>query len=162
MRCAEVPPPPQGPRGGAASWRTPWGLVRAGGHPPVCAGWKGGLPAPIRRLGGLAAALLLASGPGCVGPGETRTNTAPAIAEETQYQLDESVAGRIVLVNSAMQFVVMDFPLRRLPVLEQRLAVFRAGRKVGEIRVTGPFREMTVAGEILSGNLEAGDEVREE
>ena len=106
--------------------------------------------------------MLLAGSAGCVGPNGGGATADPGAAEDAYYQLDESVAGKIVLVNAAMQFVVMDFHLRRLPALEQRLDVFRAGQKVGEIRVTGPVREMTVAGEILSGNPEAGDEVREE
>jgi hypothetical protein len=70
--------------------------------------------------------------------------------------------GTVVSVNPALRFLVMDFPVRKLPVLEQRLNVYRNGQKVGEIKVTGPARDTTVAGDILVGEAQVGDEVRED
>jgi hypothetical protein len=79
-----------------------------------------------------------------------------------EVRLDEGVLGMVVSVNSALRFLVMDFQVRKLPVLEQRLNVYRNGQKVGEIKVTGPARETTIAGDIMIGEAQVGDEVRED
>src|SRR5262245_38705406 len=52
-----------------------------------------------------------------------------------EVKLDEAVVGMVVAVNPTLRFLVMDFPVRRLPVLEQRLSVYRNGQKVGEVKV---------------------------
>ncbi len=76
--------------------------------------------------------------------------------------LDEAVLGTVVFVDSTLRFLVMDFPVRKLPVLEQRLNVYRNDRKVGEVKVTGPGRDTTIAGDIMVGVVQVGDEVRED
>jgi hypothetical protein len=76
--------------------------------------------------------------------------------------LDTAWVGRVVLVNPALRFVVMDFPVRKMPAVDQRLNVYHNGQKTGEIRVTGPTRDTTTAGDILSGEAQAGDEVRDD
>ena len=75
---------------------------------------------------------------------------------------DESVMGRIAFVNPSLRFVVMDFPIRRMPAREQRLNVYRSGQKVGEIKVTGPAQDTTIAGDISAGEAQIDDEVRED
>ena len=54
----------------------------------------------------------------------------------------------------------MTFPIGHLPLLNQRLHVYRQGLKVGEIRVTGPQLDDNVVGDISAGEARAGDEVR--
>ena len=83
-------------------------------------------------------------------------------ASKPEVTLDEAVLGTVVSVDPALRFLVMDFPVRKLPVLEQRLNVYRNGQKVGEVKVTGPGRDTTIAGDILVGVVQVGDEVRED
>jgi hypothetical protein len=83
-------------------------------------------------------------------------------ASKPEVTLDEAVLGRVVSVDPALRFLVMDFPVRKLPVLEQRLNVYRNGQKVGEVKVTGPGRDTTIAGDIMVGEAQVGDEVRED
>src|SRR5262245_34489247 len=71
------------------------------------------------------------SRPPAVGRGQ-RDDSKPDVT------LDQAVTGTVVVVNSALRFLVMDFPVRKLPVLEQRLNIYRNGQKVGEVKVTGP------------------------
>lgn len=68
--------------------------------------------------------------------------------------------GTIARANQDGSFVVMTFPIGHLPVLNQRLNVYRQGLKVGEIRVTGPQLDDNVVGDISAGEARAGDEVR--
>jgi hypothetical protein len=83
-------------------------------------------------------------------------------ASKPEVTLDEAVLGTVVSVNHALRFLVMDFPVRKLPVLEQRLNVYRNGQKVGEVKVTGPGRDTTIAGDFMVGEAQVGDEVRED
>jgi hypothetical protein len=95
------------------------------------------------------------SKPAAVGRGQK-------VGSRPEATLDEAVLGTVVSVNPALRFLVMDFPVRKLPVLEQRLNVYRNGQKVGEVKVTGPGRDTTIAGDIMVGEVQVGDEVRED
>ncbi len=68
--------------------------------------------------------------------------------------------GTVARVNQEGRFVVMTFPIGHLPILNQRLSVYRQGLKVGEIRVTGPQLDDNVVGDISAGEAQATDEVR--
>ena len=50
----------------------------------------------------------------------------------------------------------------RLPALEQRLIVYRGGLKVGEVKVSGPQQDDNIVADIVAGQAEAGDEVRDQ
>jgi hypothetical protein len=91
-------------------------------------------------------------------PSAQPTEDAPA---ETGVRMDRRVYGRIVSVNSALRFVVMDFAVWRMPALDQRLYVYRNEQRIGEVKVTGPSVDTTVAGDLTAGEARPGDEVRE-
>lgn len=82
------------------------------------------------------------------------TNSLPVLRP-----LDGSV-GRIVRVQSALKFVVVDYRLNQPPAPEQRLAVYREGERVAELRAGYIRRETTVSADIVSGEPREGDEVR--
>jgi hypothetical protein len=65
-----------------------------------------------------------------------------------------------VEVNAKLRFVVVDFGAKSLPILEQRLSVYRLDQKVGEIRVSGPFRGSHAVADITAGEAAFGDFVR--
>ncbi|HLH54958.1 MAG TPA: hypothetical protein VKY92_15210 [Verrucomicrobiae bacterium] len=73
---------------------------------------------------------------------------------------DTILVGKVVKVNTEGRFVVLSFPIGHLPVLEQRLGVYRTGLKVGEVRITGPQLDDNVVGDIAAGEARAGDQVR--
>jgi hypothetical protein len=94
------------------------------------------------------------------------SGTAPGRSQRSAPPLtvlpDPGVQGQVVTANPQLRYVVMDFPIRRLPALEQLLNVYRDGQKVGEVRVTGPLIGTATAGDILTGQALPGDEVRED
>lgn len=105
------------------------------------------------------------TGPGGGSPSRTRSRPASAsnaISAESVNRLDERVQGKVIVANPSLRFVVMDFPLRRRPALEQRLNVYREGQKVGEVKVSGPAIDTTIAGDVMVGEARVGDEVRED
>jgi hypothetical protein len=81
---------------------------------------------------------------------------------DPEMRVDRRVHGRVVSVNLALRFVVIDFPIWRMPLPEQHLGVYRAGQKVGEVKITGPALETTVAGDLITGEAQRGDEVSED
>lgn len=72
------------------------------------------------------------------------------------------VQGRVVFLNPKLRFVIVDFAFHRLPQFEQRLGVFRAGRRVGEVRISGPADGTRIAADVMSGEADVGDLVRED
>jgi hypothetical protein len=106
-----------------------------------------------------------ATGPTVASRGSPSAQTAPPVTSgtsETSPRLDEQVQGKVVSVNTPLRFVVMDFAIRRMPVVDQRLNVYRQSQKVGEVKVTGPTLDTTSAGDIIAGEARVGDEVRED
>jgi hypothetical protein len=86
----------------------------------------------------------------------TETNRSGLIVTPaTQMQ------GKVALVNPKARYVVINFPIGTLPALDQQMPVYRNGLKVGEVRITGPQRDFNIAADIIAGECEVGDAVRE-
>lgn len=75
---------------------------------------------------------------------------------------ENSLIGKVITYNTAGRFAVLDFPVGKLPALDQRLFVYRLGLKVGEIKITGPERDTNTVGDLVSGQAQKGDEVRDQ
>ena len=63
-------------------------------------------------------------------------------------------------MNEAGHFVVLNFPVGRLPPLEQVFNLYRGGLKVGEVKVTGPKEDENIVADIIAGDAAEGDQVR--
>jgi hypothetical protein len=83
------------------------------------------------------------------------TNPEPIVTPDT------SLSAKVVKYNSVGRFVVLSFPPGQTPQMNQTLFVYRAGIKVGEVRVTGPQRDNDVVADLTTGDAEAGDDVHE-
>ena len=104
-----------------------------------------------------------ARGRGCSPPATRRGRRARSGRHsKEEVSPDEEWFGRVVWANPVLRFVVMDFPVLKMPPVDQRLNVYHRGQKVGEVKVTGPMRDTTIAGDIITGEAEVGDEVREQ
>jgi hypothetical protein len=57
--------------------------------------------------------------------------------------------------------VVLNFPSREMPQIDQRLFLYRAGLKVAEIKVSGPQEEDNIVADLVNGDAQPGDEARE-
>ncbi len=71
------------------------------------------------------------------------------------------LAGKIVMVNDTLRYVVVDFGFGRLPQTEQRLGVYRGGNKIAEIKISTHSRNSNFAADIITGTVQTGDEVRQ-
>ena len=92
-------------------------------------------------------------------PGATisRTNATPV----TVTPALGTVYGKVAHVNPAARFVVLTYPIGKLPPIEKRLSVYRNGMKVAELKVTGPARDQNTVADITAGEAQPGDEARD-
>ena len=91
------------------------------------------------------------------------TNTAVADSSTNRQPIvtpDSTSSGTIVQVNVPARFAVLNFPVGSMPPIGQRLYVYRAGLKVGELKVTGPQRDDNTVADIINGEAQSGDIVR--
>jgi hypothetical protein len=75
---------------------------------------------------------------------------------------DNSLAGEVVSYNSAGRFVVLSFPAGQMPKTGENLFLYRGGFKVGEIKITGPQNDNDTVADLVSGDAQVGDEVRDQ
>jgi hypothetical protein len=120
----------------------------------------------------LAAALCLLALAGCIkktarpqspagspyghaGVNATNSNPQPIVIP------DEGLDGKVSWFDPNLRFVVITFRVGRLPAIDRRLSVYREGLKVGEIKITGPQRDDSIVGDIVTGAAGPGDTVRD-
>jgi hypothetical protein len=87
---------------------------------------------------------------------------APAVALPTIVTPDTSIVGKVVAYNSAGRFAVLSFPAGPMPRQDQGIFLYRGGLKVGEIKITGPQRDNNTVGDLVTGDAQIGDEVRDQ
>jgi hypothetical protein len=75
---------------------------------------------------------------------------------------DNSLSGKVARVNEAARFVVLKFPVGRMAMVEQRLFVYHNGLKAGEVKVTGPQTDDHIVADLITGEAQTGDEVRDQ
>jgi hypothetical protein len=73
---------------------------------------------------------------------------------------DDTLTGKVISVNEIGRFVVLRFPLGRLPQQDSTLFVYRQGLKVAELKVTGPQKDDHTVADIRTGECRVDDEVR--
>jgi hypothetical protein len=96
----------------------------------------------------------------------TRSPAAKAkpapVASQTIVTPDDSLAAKVIAVNTVGRFVVLNFPEGRLPKLEQHLFLYRGGLKTAEVKVVGPQQETSIVADVVSGDAQMGDVVRDQ
>jgi len=95
-------------------------------------------------------------------PGSASRPTPSRAAQNLIVTPETGLSGKIVKVNTGGRFVVLNFPLGHLPVIDQRLNVYHLGLKIGEVKVSGPQLEDNIVGDLMNGSAQVGDEVRDQ
>ena len=89
--------------------------------------------------------------------------TASVLADKDQKLIvtpDAALVGTVATVNQTAGFVILNFPLGRMPATDLHLNLYRRGLKVGEVKVTGPQQDDNTVADILTGDAQVGDELR--
>lgn len=92
----------------------------------------------------------------------TKAEQSPAKASPPIITPDTSLIGKVARYNEAGRFVVLEFPIARMPGNGQKLFVYRNTLKVGEVKITGPQRDDRTVADLTTGEAQPGDEVREQ
>lgn len=120
--------------------RLPFGFLLAGLMVGGCMNHR---PVPAQSVGAPAA------------PAKANTdNHSPIVTP------DNSISARVVRYNSVGRFVVLNCPIGQMPAAGQTLFLYRAGVKVGQIKITGPQRDNDTVGDLTDGDAQEGDDVR--
>ena len=101
--------------------------------------------------------VVTAPGPGSVSGPNAVTNAVP----ERSMTPDTGWLGKVASFNKDGRFVVLNFPISRVPAVGQRLFIYRQNMQVGEVKVSGPQRENLTVADLVAGEAQAGDEVRD-
>lgn len=96
------------------------------------------------------------------GPAHTEVGSPAPSLFQTIVTPDNSLAGKVVAYNSIGRFVVLGFPVGQMAKMNQTLFLYRAGLKVSEIKITGPQRNNNIVADLVSGEAQVGDEVRDQ
>lgn len=86
------------------------------------------------------------------------TTTAPAKAAVVKPS--DALIGRVVSANARGRFAILNFPINRMPALEEKMFIYRDGLKIGELRISGPQKDDNIVADVLTGEARGGDEVR--
>ena len=97
----------------------------------------------------------------CFAQGKDRPGWPPR-ASQPVVKPDNSLTARVADYNAAGRFVVLTFPVGQMPKLDQTLFLYRAGLKVAQVMVTGPQRDNNIVADLVSGEAQVGDEVRDQ
>ena len=57
---------------------------------------------------------------------------------------------------------MLGFPVGQMPKMDQTFFLYRADLKVGEVKITGPQRDNNVIADLITGEAQVGDEVRDQ
>jgi len=72
-----------------------------------------------------------------------------------------AISGKVVSYNRVGRFAVLNFPVTQMPAVGQTLPLFRDGFKVGEVKITGPKKDDNIIADLLKGEAQVGDQVRD-
>lgn len=103
----------------------------------------------------MSVAAVLLTGCAWTKPAKSAKPAAPIVTPDT------TLVGKVVSANVNARFVVLNFPLGRLPQVGGVLGVFRNNLKVGEVKVSGPQRDDNIVADVAAGEAQKDDEVRD-
>jgi hypothetical protein len=90
------------------------------------------------------------------------SSPAPVTVSKPIVTPDASLSAKVVSVNTVGRFVVLSFPPDNMPKLGQPLFLYRAGLKVADVKITGPQQENNIVADLVSGEAQVGDTVRDQ
>ncbi|MGC8742863.1 MAG: hypothetical protein ACP5T0_03155 [Verrucomicrobiia bacterium] len=93
--------------------------------------------------------------------GEKKVKTEK-IQPQPSPVLQSVLSGRVKSVNEKAGFVILNFPIGKMPAIGQRLWVYRNDTRVGAVKVTGPQMDFNIAADIIEGEAKIDDEARPE
>ena len=113
----------------------------------------------MNYLAGLTLGLAVPVLAGCASAHKSTVQAPPPPAILTP---DNSLTATVAMYNPAGRFMVLSFPADRLPKAGQMFFIYHGGLKAGEVKITGPENENRTVADLISGEVQVGDQVREQ
>jgi hypothetical protein len=110
----------------------------------------------------LAVAGILISGCSLFHKSKAKAPAPAPMAPSVIITPDMSVAAKVVSYNPTGRFVVLNFPVGQMPEVGQSFFLYRGGLKSGEIKISGPQRDNNIVADLVNGDAQPGDEVRDQ
>jgi len=104
---------------------------------------------------------LATGGCGLLG-GHNASPAAGATGAKAIVTTDSSLTATVVAVNQVGRFVVLGFSGGQMPQMGQSFFLYRAGLKEAEVRISGPRQDNNIVADLISGEAQVGDAVRDE
>ena len=95
-------------------------------------------------------------------PKHSATAKPAPVAAKTIITPDSSLAAKVIKVNTVARFAILNFPEGRMPKPEQHLFLYRGGLKAAEVKISGQPSETLIVADIVSGDAQVGDLVRDQ
>jgi hypothetical protein len=95
----------------------------------------------------------------------SKTANSPATEAKSPQPIvtpDNSLTAKVASYNPVGRFVVLSFPVGQMPQMNQTLFLYRGGLKVAELKITGPQSDNNTVADLVSGDAQVGDEVRDQ
>ncbi|MEY4388022.1 MAG: hypothetical protein RLY20_3305 [Verrucomicrobiota bacterium] len=92
---------------------------------------------------------------------ETKPKAAATPSPKPVIKPADVLSGKVVTYNVVGRFAVLNFPITRMPAIDQKMYAYREGLKVGEFKVTGPQQDDNIVADLVAGEARVGDEVRD-
>ena len=99
---------------------------------------------------------------GCASSKQAQFSQAPTTPSPNIITPSAALAAKVVSYNSIGRFVVLSFPVGEMPKTDDSLFLYRGGLKVGEVKITGPQRNNDIVADLVTGDAQVGDEVRDQ
>jgi hypothetical protein len=95
-----------------------------------------------------------------------KTKAKASKQKQNQSQLivtpDDTLAAKVMTVNTVGRFVVLNFPEGQMPKMDEHMYLYRAGLKTAEVKIVGPQQDTSIVADIISGDAQKGDTVRDQ
>ena len=114
------------------------------------------------RSGVLLLATVLVGGCHVSHPQASAPAPAPTAAPPPIVTPGNALTARVLSYNATGRFVVLGFPVGQMPRQEQTLFLYRNGMKVGEVKINGPQQDNNIVADLVAGEVQVGDEVRDQ
>ena len=98
---------------------------------------------------------------GCASPRQTTSAGVPK-GSTLIVTPDMSFTAKVVRYNSIGRYVVLSFPVGQMPAVGQGLFLYRGGLKTGAVKITGPQNDNNIVADVVDGDAQVGDEVRDQ
>ena len=91
-----------------------------------------------------------------------QTATPASGATKSIVTPDASLSAKVVQYNSIGRYVVLSFPAGKLPKAGQSLFIYHNGLKVAEVRTDEWQLNSYAVADLVTGDAQIGDEVRDQ